>query len=228
MPPRSSSAAGFPSLKVQFYRRMKPNRVYPLTVAWSEKPKPVGAIKNVTVRLLGAGAQIVPSEQALDATRPELKATFFVTPLAKGWLRAQRIEVLVQGRKVQEIPVASKVVCQCWSGFWFILAFLLPMLLIWLRSADSQFLANGIRTHVPDLPALIADSAPSINDAWNQGWEWLAEGFARFSQFNKDRLLAFPLSIGLLLLSLWSLLRNRDRTKYRVSEPIAIPAGIGE
>ncbi len=223
MPPRSS-AAGFPALKVQFFRRMKLNRVYPLTVAWSEKPKSLGAVKNVTVRLIGAGAQIVPSEQALDATRPDLKATFFVTPLAMGWLRAQRIEVLVHGRKVQEIPLASKVVCQCWSAFWFILAALVPILLIWLRSTETQWLADIVRTHVPPLPAAIADSAPALGDAWNKTWEVIADGVAKFSQFNHERLLAFPVMMGFLLLSLWSFVTHRDRTKFRMSEPIAIPA----
>jgi hypothetical protein len=215
--------ASFPALKVRYYRRMKQSRVYPFTVAWGDKPKPFGTVKNVTVRLLGAGAQIVPSEQALDATRPDLKATFFVTPLAYGWLRAQRIEVVVQGRKVQEIPLASKVVCQCWAGFWFILAIALPLALMWLRSTDPQWFAGVIRDNTPALPAIVAEQAPAVSDFWTAACAWKADTIERFCRFNHDNLLAAPVGVGLLLLSLWSLFTHRDRTTARWSEPVAVP-----
>jgi len=226
MPPRSS--AGFPALKVTYYRRMKQNGVYPVTVAWGERPKPLGTIKTVTVRLLGGGAQIVPSEQALDATRPDVKATFFVTPLAYGWLRAQRLEILVQGRKVQEVPLASRVTCQCWAGVWFILAFVLPALLIWLQTLEPTAIAEGFGNHVPALPAIVAEQAPVAPEYWNKFWESAGDVATKAMLFNRQNLLAFPVFIGFLLLSLWSLFIHRDKTKRRWSEPIAIPTGADD
>jgi hypothetical protein len=228
MASRLAPVAGLPALKVQYYRRMKKSRVYPVTIGWSGLPNPTGSLKNVTVRLLGAGAQIVPSEQALDVTRPDLKAVFFVTPLAMGWLRAQRVEVLLQGRKVQEIPLASKVVCQCWSAFWFILAWLLPALLIWWRGADPQWLSDAIRHNVPSLPAVIADNIPALNDFWNGLCTWKGELYAWFCRYNQQKMLAFPLGIGLLFVSLAFLIANRDRMASRTGQPIVLPPGQAE
>ena len=102
--------SGLGSLRVSYYHRMKPNRVYPWTVTLPDARR--GADEDVTVRLLMAGAQVVPAEQPLQNVDGQAKATFFVTPIAKGWLKGQRLEVLVGGRKVQEIPLASKVVSQ--------------------------------------------------------------------------------------------------------------------
>jgi hypothetical protein len=228
MPPRLSPVAGFPALKVQYFRRMKQNRVYPVTISWGSPPKPIGAIKNVTVRLLGAGAQIVPTEQALDAARPDLKAFFFVTPLARGWLRAQRVEVLIQGRKVQEIPLASKVVCQCWSAFLFLLACLAPAFLIWWRGTDPQWLASVIQHNVPEAPAMIGDQIPALNDLWTSLCTWKGESYAKLCRYNQQHLVAFPVGLMLLLLSLWSLLHHRDRKASRFSQPVMIPAGVEE
>jgi hypothetical protein len=225
MPSRVSPIAGFPVLSVRYYRRMKQSRVYPVTISWGGLPKPVGTIKYLTVRLLGAGAQIVPSEQALDVTRPDHKAIFFVTPLAMGWLRAQRLEVLIQGRKVQEIPLASKVVCQCWAAFSFILAWLLPAFLIWWRGTDPQWLADIIQHNFPALPAMIADNVPALNDLWNGLCVWKGDVYARLCRFNQQHMLAFPVGIGLLLVSLWLLITHRDRTSSRSSQPIVLPAG---
>jgi hypothetical protein len=225
MPPVSQPAPGLPVLKVHFFRRMKQNRVYPVTISWGGLPRPIGSNKNVTVRLLGAGAQIVPSEQVLDITRPDQKAIFFVTPLAMGWLRAQRVEVVLQGRKVQEVPIASKVVCQCWAGFWFILACVLPWVLIWWRGTDPQWLSNMIERNVPALPALVGDNVPALDNLWNNLTWWVGELYARFNRFNQQHLLAFPVGIGLLLLSLWLLITHRDRTSNRWSQPIVLPIG---
>lgn len=227
MPPRSTSAAAFPAVKVQFYRRMKPHRVYPVTVAWGERPKPLGSIKHVTIRLLGAGAQIVPSEQALDATRPDLKATFFVTPLATGWLRAQRIEVLIAGRKVQEIPLASRVVCQCWAAFWFIMAFVVAGLLIWLRSSDVNW-NDFFHNNIPAMPDMVTQQAPAVGEYWDKVWQWKGEALTRFSEWNRERLLAFPAFLALIVLSLWMLFIHRDRRTSKWSNPIAVPPGVTE
>lgn len=222
MPPRSS--AGFPAVKVNYYRRMKLNRVYPVTVTWGERPRPLGSVKTVTLRLLGAGGQIVPSEQLLDATRPDIPATFFVTPLAYGWLRAQRLEILVAGRKVQEVPLASRVTCQCWAGFWFLMALIVPILILWLRTIDPAVVGDGIRTHIPGIPAIANEHAPMVGESWDKFWEWKASITEHVLQFNRERLLAFPAFLIFLLLSLVSLFTHRDKRARRWSEEIGIPA----
>src|SRR4051812_29289199 len=101
-------ATGAPQVQVHYYRRMRPNRVYPVVVSWKGAARTAAP---VTVRLVMAGAQVVPPEQTLEPGRDE-RATFYVTPLARGWLRGERVEVLQDGRKVQEIRLPCKATTQ--------------------------------------------------------------------------------------------------------------------
>src|SRR5881396_2891305 len=80
-----------------------------------------GATAPVTVRLVMAGAQVVPAEQTLDPGDPGDKATFYVTPLAHGGLRGERIEVVQNGRKVQELRIPCKVTSQKGTLVWLFL-----------------------------------------------------------------------------------------------------------
>lgn len=120
-------------LQVRYYRRMSSRRVYGVSVSWpkskDERRAPAGT-PPVTVRLLMAGAQVVPSEQTLDPADPGAKATFYVTPLAKGWLRGERLEILVGGRKVQEVALPAKVGSQRATCVLLLLALLVPWLLL--------------------------------------------------------------------------------------------------
>jgi hypothetical protein len=108
---------------------MRPQRVYPVVVRWKgrrgEEPGP----HSIVVRLLGGGAQIVPSEANLDPSKPDKAATFYLTPLALGPLRGVRLEVINQGRKVQEIPLPCKTVRQRGTLILLLLTFLVPWLL---------------------------------------------------------------------------------------------------
>src|SRR5437899_1477134 len=101
-------ATGAPQVQVRYYRRMRPNRVYPVVVGWRGGAR---AAAPVTVRLVMAGAQVVPAEQTLEAGG-DGRATFYVTPLVRGWLRGERLEVLQDGRKVQEIRLPCKATTQ--------------------------------------------------------------------------------------------------------------------
>jgi hypothetical protein len=85
--------------------------------------------------LVGGGAQIVPSEQTLDPAKPEKTATFYLTPLALGWLRGARVEAVYQGRKVQEIPLKSKTVRQRATLILLLLTFLVPWLLATFKNS---------------------------------------------------------------------------------------------
>src|SRR5436305_1965140 len=120
-------------LQVRYFRRMSLQRVYGVSVGWpkrkDERRAPAGT-PPVTVRLLMAGAQVVPSEHTLDPNEPEAKATFYVTPLAKGCLRSERLEILVGGRKVQEMPLPAKVGGQGLTWALLLLALLVPWFLL--------------------------------------------------------------------------------------------------
>jgi len=123
---RESAAveAALPSLRVRYFRQMKARRVSTVEVGWRNSDRPrTGA---VTVRLFAPGAQVAPSEIGLDASKPDAKAVFYVTPLVKGWLRGEKLLVLSQGRKIQEMPLASKVVTQglTWFFLYTAVAFL--------------------------------------------------------------------------------------------------------
>ena len=111
-PPARSSGPALAPVQVTYYRRLKHQCVYPVVVRWKKGAAPTPG-RKVTLRLLLAGAQVVPSETTLDAGKPQDHATFQVTPLAKGWLRAQRLasEALRKsGRSMRKAGRATPVV----------------------------------------------------------------------------------------------------------------------
>jgi hypothetical protein len=133
--PRGSGegSSTLPPLSVRYYRRMRPQRVYPVVVRWKGGRAGEAGTHPLEVRLLGGGSQIVPSEFTLDPSKPDKTATFYLTPLALGPLRGARVEVLNQGRKVQEIPLLCKTVGQRGTLVLLLLTFLVPWLLAALK-----------------------------------------------------------------------------------------------
>ena len=61
---------------------------------------------------LGTEAFSGQTTTSAECCRPDAEATFYVTPLARGWLRGERLEVLVNGRKVQELRLHGHVPVQ--------------------------------------------------------------------------------------------------------------------
>jgi len=108
---------------------MNPNKVYPVQVGWKGTRKGSTETGNVQVRLIMAGAQVVPSEQPLDPAEPQATVTFYVTPLAKGWLRGERAEVIQNGRKIGEVRTPTKVITQRKTWLLLLLTLLLPWML---------------------------------------------------------------------------------------------------
>jgi hypothetical protein len=221
---RPSTAPGFPALVVRYYRRMKPRKVYPVEVRWGSTPRPIGTVKQVTVRLLAAGAQVVPKEQILDASRPELGATFFVTPLADGWLRAQRLEVVLNDKKVQELPLATKVVRRRWALFFLILAFALPWLLTQIKYAPANWLTEALATTVPTLPDFVTNSVPDAANWLKLGEEWIGARYADLHDFVGARNVIFPTIVVCVLLAIWGWFHGRDRRGKRWTNPIPVTA----
>jgi hypothetical protein len=123
----ASSASGKGQrLWVRYWKQMRPNKVYPLEISTSGR----GDGLPVTLRVVMAGAQVVPAEQTLDVANPRDKVTFYVTPLAKGKLRAECVEVLQDGAKIQEIRIPSKVCTQNRTLVWLALSLLIPWLIL--------------------------------------------------------------------------------------------------
>jgi hypothetical protein len=148
---------------------MRPNKVYPVRVGWAstsgDRALPEGE-SPVTVRLIMAGAQVVPSEHLLDSSRPKAQVTFYVTPLANGPLRGERLEVIQQGRKIQEINTPAKTVRQRRTLIYFALAFILPWLFLTLfkysptEPARVAFKPDGSeefleKDKMPPMPAVV-------------------------------------------------------------------------
>jgi hypothetical protein len=113
---------------------MRPRRVYPLVV---EVPRGQGAVPLeaptgvfATLRAVVPGAVVAPAEQSLEVSRPGARATFYVTPVARGRLPEARVEIRQEGRPVQEIrtPMAARTQRLAWALL--LLALVLPALLV--------------------------------------------------------------------------------------------------
>src|SRR5687767_2889467 len=88
-----------PQLRMRFYKRMKPHRVYPLVVEVpggtrrrrdEDEESERGSV--VVLRPVIAGAQVQPAEQRFEV-KPGNQVVFHVTPLARGRLPRARLEV---------------------------------------------------------------------------------------------------------------------------------------
>jgi hypothetical protein len=221
---RTTTAAGFPALVVRYYRRMKPRKVYPVEVRWGSTPRPIGTVKQIHVRLIAAGAQVVPSEQVLDASRPDLGATFFVTPLADGWLRAQRLEIVTQGKKVQELPLATKVVRRRCALFFLALAFVLPWLITQIKEGGAMWMHDALEANIPALPEFITNSVPAAADWLKTAEDWITSAYVSFYGFLAERNVIFPTIVVCVLLAIWAWFRGRDRRGKRWTNPIPVTA----
>jgi hypothetical protein len=147
VPPRGHAAAPRPDaphrghapsapkldLRVRYYYRMKPQRVYPLVVEVPRgSPAPGPVLEPVVVRPVIPGAHVAPAEQPLDVHRPGEQVTFYVTPLARGRLPAPRVEVLQHGRPAGEVSLRMKGVTQRATWFLLLLTLVVPCLVFYV------------------------------------------------------------------------------------------------
>jgi len=120
-------------LRVSYYATMKPQRVYPLVVevlrgAAAADDRPTGV--SVTLRPVVAGALVAPAELPLEVSRPGARATFQVTPVAKGRLPEACVRVLHDGRQVQELRTRMTAKTQRTTWVLLLLALILPPLVV--------------------------------------------------------------------------------------------------
>jgi hypothetical protein len=128
---KATTGKTHPPLVVRYYKRMKKQKVYTAQVSWQSPPSKGKSAEPYTVRLVAPGAQVVPTERIMDPAKATDKAIFYVTPIAaKGQLRGERLEVLQQGQKVQEIALPARISSIRWFWIFLLLAFLVPCLLI--------------------------------------------------------------------------------------------------
>jgi hypothetical protein len=234
-PARGSMAARenfLPPLRVTYYRRMKRQRVYPVHVCWKEAERGVPG-KEVTLRLIVAGAQVAPIEQNLKPTDPEDAVTFYVTPVAKGRLGNPHLEVIYQGRKVQELPLPSRVVSQGWSWIFLGLAFLLPWLLLHVckysplqegTHTPGETLEKLVADNVPGVPTLVRDNLPDA-ETWLKNLRGqIGETYDSLCDVCQREPIAFYVGVGFMALALLGSWWNSTGKKRLQGKPIPIPA----
>jgi hypothetical protein len=126
---------------------MKPQRVYPLVVEVAPAKGAAQADGSggvaVTLRPVVPGALVAPAELSLDVSRPGARATFHVTPVAKGRLPEACVRVLHDGRQVQELRTRMTAKTQRVTWVLLLLAVVLPPLLVHWAITDQ------LRGHVP-------------------------------------------------------------------------------
>ncbi len=244
-----SAPSAIPPVKIRYYRRMRPNRVYPFTVGWKGGARTSG--EPVVVRLVMAGAQVVPAEQTLDPARPDDRATFFVTPLAKGWMRGERLEVVQGGRKVQEIRLGCKVTTQRLTWLLLLLTivfawWIAPILIDPVREPRPQSRLEELEGVVPQsyppgksmekrisrylphvLPAVREYLPKDVGNSVAQGLESVPTVIGDFYMlvYNKQYVEGWPIVevvlAVLIVLTVLSWLTHLERRSSRVSRPVA-------
>lgn len=248
MPPRPAPAARpartpantLSPLRITYYRRMHQQHVYPVTISWNSKDRPPAGAKPVKLRLLLAGAQIVPTEQILDPGKTDAVANFYVTPLARGHLYGERLEVLIDDRKVQEVPLSCKVTSQRLTLFLLAMSFVVPWLMLhygkysYLTPAGKQELQSIRRTpgallesrleqNLPPVPAFIEENAKQLAEVLEEVPEKVGSVY-ELLWMNRDEPIALYTGLGLLLLTVMCWFMRRPKRKRRIGPPIPLPA----
>ncbi len=237
-----SRSTAAPQVNVRYYSRMRPNRVYPVVVSWRNGGN---AASPVTVRLVMAGAQVVPAEQTLEAGAGA-RATFNVTPIARGWMRNERLEVLQDGRKVQEIRLPCKATTQ--RATWVLL--LLTIIVAWwvvplltqpireLKTTQEEIFEGEPRLYYEGTMAMevrlqrflprtlpaVRHYLPEVADQLEEIPPYVASSAYVLNDYQRNH--NYPIAEGLLgvliLLTVWSWLAHLERRKRRIGRALPL------
>lgn len=222
-----------PPLRVRYYKRMKKHGVYPVEVMWKEAERGVPG-KEITLRLLVGGAQVVPVERTLNPADPEDTATFHITPLANGKLGNPHLEVLAQGRKVQEVPLPCRVVNPGRAVMLFVLALVIPWFLLQYckntpfanaREGVGKAFEKMIADNMPSVPAEVNDMMPGVESFLLDMRHYMGENYEYLCRICREQPIAFYVFCGFFTLALLSALLNRTGRRRLMGKPIPVPAG---
>jgi hypothetical protein len=218
-------------------RRMKRQRVYTYEVRWQAGGRRPAAANAVAVRLVVPGAQVVPPERPLDPARPDDRALFYVTPLADGWLRGERLEALVDGRKVQELPLPSRVVNQRVTWALLVLAVLVPWLWnLYIKGPDQAYVPGTnvqkyLDTNLEPFADFGKEHGVDLTDTLHEVTRHVQDNLdgvhAMTWDYDREHVGSIALYIAgvLLVLTLVSSFLHREKRKRRVGNPIPLPEG---
>jgi hypothetical protein len=249
---KATSGRTHPPLVVRYYKRMKKQKVYTAQVSWRSAPTKGKGGEPYTVRLIMPGAQVVPVERVMDPGKPKDRAVFYVTPIAaKGQLRGERLEVLQQGQKVQEIAVPAKISSLRWFWIFLVLAFFLPWYLInyvqdptgkevglntqrWEQVEIS--IDEKVNKHLPgDIEKATATTGKKIDELVmvDDGTDVLRNSIiVLYDFFNQDNVMIggsyyranFPFWLGVFffVLALLAWFLGREKVRKAVGKPVPI------
>jgi hypothetical protein len=220
-------------VRIRYCRRMKVQGVYRMLVELrAVEPKgasAAGAGDSLIARPLISGAQVQPAEQELGPKASNNRIYFAITPLAKGRLKDARLQLLHQGRVLEEIktPMTGTSKRTTW--------------LLFLATLVSLAFLVGLLPALPDLSnGKIVDNLAEVQQKVPDYDEHLPpeqiETFGRLAialkvQEGYDYLLETPhlnfwIFAGLLLLTLLSWFCNRGVLfrKTRKGKPMMLPS----
>jgi hypothetical protein len=98
-------------VRVRYPKRMKVQRVYRMTVELRPEKGATASVSagdSVIARPLVPGAYVQPPDQELGPKASNNKITFSIAPLAKGRLKNARMQILHQGRVLEEIRTSMR------------------------------------------------------------------------------------------------------------------------
>lgn len=219
-------------VRIRYCRRMKVQGVYRMQVELrAVEPKgasAAGAGDSLIARPLISGAQVQPAEQELGPKASNNKIYFAITPLAKGRLKDARLQLLHQGRLLEEIKTPMTGTSKRATGLLFLatlaaLAFLVGLLPALPDLSNGKIVESlAVQQKLPDydehLPPEQIESFGRMGIALQlqQGYDALME----------TPNLNFWIFAGLLLLTLvsWFLNRGVLFRKTRKGKPLMLPS----
>jgi hypothetical protein len=224
-------------VRVRYYKRMTMQRVYRMVVELRTADKgaapSVSAGDSVIARPVIPGAYVQPVEQELGPKSTNHTITFSVAPLARGRLKNARLQILHQGRVLEEIWTPMRGTSQRLTWLFALLALVSLGYLINifgpLPNLSSGASADENGTNVG---RVLVDKLPDYLNK-EELPEFLAfltrDALAVYAQDRYNDLYALPnlnfyLVAGFLLLTIVSFLWNRPARRRRKGKPMMLPS----